>query len=251
MELTTFLFVIGFLLVIAGVAIYGGLRARRRAAFIEATPTSNIGMAQDGYCEFEGAIEAIDGPPVFAPLTHMPCAWYHAKLEKWDSGNRRRDASYTTIQESTSSAPILLRDASGACLVLPYSAEVTPTDKSVWTGPTAVPTDRNPPRVGPGENAGPSVTFSGSASPRYRYSEERIYVGDPLLVLGEFSRRQFESALEDDDEEDDDVDGEALEGEGDDATGDSEGDKATPRTTPTRTMPSTKRTGTTPLVPRN
>ena len=53
-----------------------------------------------------------------------------------------------TIQESTSSAPILLRDASGVCLVLPYSAEVTPTDKSVWTGPTAVPTDRNPPRVG-------------------------------------------------------------------------------------------------------
>ena len=89
------------------------------------------------------------------------------------------------------------------------------------------------------------MTFSGSASQRYRYSEERIYVGDPLLVLGEFSRRQFESDLEDDDEEDDDVDDEAPEGEGDAATGDSEGNKATTRTTPTRTMPSTKPTGTT------
>ena len=49
-------------------------------------------MAQDGYCEFEGTIEAIAGPQVIAPLTHLPCAWYHAKLEKWD-GTRRRDAS--------------------------------------------------------------------------------------------------------------------------------------------------------------
>jgi hypothetical protein len=42
-------------LVAAIALIVAGLRARQRAALIEATPTSNIGMATDGYCEFEGA----------------------------------------------------------------------------------------------------------------------------------------------------------------------------------------------------
>ncbi len=42
-------------LVAAIALIVAGLRARQRAALIEATPTSNIGMATDGYCAFEGS----------------------------------------------------------------------------------------------------------------------------------------------------------------------------------------------------
>ena len=230
MELTTFLFVTGFLLVVAGVAIYGALHARRRAALIKATPTSNIGMAQDGYGEFEGTVEAIDGPPIVAPLTHTPCAWYHARLEKWAKGGRSSEGGYSTVEESTSGAPIMLRDATGVCLVFPYGAEVTATDKSQWTGATAVPADRNPEKVGPAGSLSQGFVVSGTTNTTFRYFEERIYIGDPLLVLGEFSQRQFESDEEDldeDDLDDDDVTEDADAGEsGDSADADGDSNRA-------------------------
>jgi hypothetical protein len=203
MDTTAFLFVNAFLLAIASVAIYASLHARRRAALVKATPTSNIGMAQDGYCEFEGTVEAIDGPPVISPLTRIPCAWYHARLQRWNRGGRNSDGSYVTIEEATSGAPIMLRDSTGVCLIFPYGAEVTPTDKSQWTGPTAQPADRNPPKVGPEGALSQGFTVSGTANTKYRYFEERIYIGDPLLVLGEFTRRQFEAAEEDEEDVED------------------------------------------------
>ena len=206
MALVPFLFVNGFLLVFAGVLIFGALHARRRAAVVKATPTSNIGMAQDGYCEFEGTVEAIGGKPILAPLTQTPCAWYHAKLEKWERRGGNQKSGYVAIQEATSNAPIMLRDATGVCLVFAYGADVTPTDKSQWTGPTPNPSDRNPERVGPSGSLSQSFTVSGTANTKYRYFEERIYVGDPLLVLGEFSRRQFEPDEEDDVDDVDDMD---------------------------------------------
>lgn len=200
MALVPFLFVNGFLLVFTGVLIFGALHARRRAAVVKATPTSNIGMAQDGYCEFEGTVEAIGGTPILAPLTQTPCAWYHAKLEKWERRGGNQKSGYMTIQDSTSSAPIMLRDATGVCMVFTYGADVTPTDKSQWTGPTPTPSDRNPERVGPTGSLSQGFTVSGTQT-RDRYFEERIYVGDPLLVLGEFTRRQFEPDVEEDEDD--------------------------------------------------
>ena len=120
MALVPFLFITGFLLAMAAVAIFAGLHARSRAALVKSMPTSNIGMAQEGYCEFEGTIEAIGGAQVIAPLTLTPCAWYHAKLEKWDAGARNRTATWQTVRESTSGSPLLLRDATGVCIVFPY-----------------------------------------------------------------------------------------------------------------------------------
>jgi hypothetical protein len=176
MELVPFLFIIGFLLVVAGIIIFAGLHARRRAALIKATPTSNIGMADDGYRELEGTAEAIEGQTVTAPLTSSPCVWYHARVEWWQrtSSGSNTSSDWRTIQETTSNAPILLRDATGVCLVFPFMAEVTPTDKSQWTGDSSVPTDRNPPRLGPTESTTPIMQVHGGPSSRFRYSEERI-----------------------------------------------------------------------------
>lgn len=108
----------------------------------------------------------------------------------------------------TSNTPFLVRDATGVCLVEPDGAEVTPTDKSVWYGATAMPQDRNPARVGPGESATGMVKVSGGPNSRYRYSEERIYAGNPLLVLGEFTTERHKAAFgaagdEDDADEED------------------------------------------------
>lgn len=192
-----------------------GRQARRRAALVQAMPTTNIGMAVDGYVEFEGRTEAVDGPPLVTPLTGQPCAWYHAQVRK-DVGTRHKQSGdgWSTIYEATSAAPFLLRDGTGVCAVHPYGADVTPTDKSVWYGATPIPSDRNPAKVGPTESAEGMVTVQGTSDTKYRYFEERIYLGDPLLVLGQFTRAR-PAAGDDADEEDSDldVDEDADEGE--------------------------------------
>jgi hypothetical protein len=189
--LGVFLAMVGIFVLMAGVAVFAGWRARQRGALVAATPKSNIGMAEDGYRQFEGTAEAIAGMSVVAPLTNSPCLWYHAKVEEWtrmldrDSSTRKWD--WATIKEVASEAPFVLRDATGSCVVYPYDAEATPTDKSLWYGATSDPEDRNPARVGPGEAAKPMVEVSGGPNSKYRYSEERIYAGNPLTVQGRFA----------------------------------------------------------------
>ncbi|MGD9906475.1 MAG: hypothetical protein AB7U83_23665, partial [Vicinamibacterales bacterium] len=112
-------------------------------------------------------------------------------------------------REWTCGAPFLVRDSTGACVVDPHRAEVTPTDKSVWYGAAETPTDRNPAKVGPTESATGMVEIAGTPNTKYRYSEARVYAGDPLLVLGEFTSGRFAPA--DEEEEDDDVVAEDVE----------------------------------------
>jgi hypothetical protein len=95
--------------------------------------------------------------------------------------------------------------------VYPFGAEVTPTDRSVWLGPTAVPVDRNPERHLLTDLPAVTGEVAGGPNGRFRYTEERIYPGDSLLVLGHFNSGRFASSASDDDEE---VVGEAGEGEG-------------------------------------
>jgi hypothetical protein len=176
-------------LFMTGVAVFAGVRARRRAALIKATPKSNIGMADDGYREFEGTIEAIKGRALTSPLTKSPCVWFHAKVEESVPAKNVKTSGpiWQVVKEVTSSDAFLMRDATGACVVYPNCAEVTATDKSLWYGATKEPTDTNPPKVRPGESAKPMVEVQGGPNSKFRYSEERIYSGDPLFVLGDFA----------------------------------------------------------------
>lgn len=187
-SLLEFMIMVVIPLVIAAVLIYAGMRARRRAALITSTDKSNIGMANDGYRAFEGTIEAIDGKPVTSPLTKSACVWFNAKVEEsvGPRTNTKVARHWRVLNESTSRTRFLVRDSTGVCVVHPEDADVTPTDRSVWYGATTEPTDRNPLKVGPGES--PSPGFQNLAGPdtRYRYSEERIYAGDSLFVLGTF-----------------------------------------------------------------
>ena len=188
-SLLEFLMMVVVPLAIAAALVYGGVRARQRAALIKSIPKSNIGMADDGYREFEGTIEAIEGGSATSPLTKSSCVWFHAKVEESvaSRSNYKIGRHWRVLNETTSRARFIVRDSTGACVVYPEDADVTPTDRSVWYGATIEPTDRNPLKVGPGES--PSPDFQNLAGPdtRYRYSEERIYAGDPLVVLGKFT----------------------------------------------------------------
>ena len=104
------------------------------------------------------------------------------------------------VRDWTSGAPFFVRDGTGVAIVDPDRAEVTPTDKSQWTGKTERPVDRNPTKVKPTESA--HGAFEIAVTGDYRYSEERIYVGDPLLVLGEVRTHTFDAADDEVDEAD-------------------------------------------------
>jgi hypothetical protein len=217
-EVPTGVFVVMILVLVgmAGVAAAAGWHARQRAALVERMPTSPIAFAHDGYREFEGVVEAIGGEPLRSPLTGSPCCWYHARVERWISrtGNSGH-SGWSEVRDVVSSAPFLVRDASGACVVHPHGAEVTARDRSIWTGAREWPDDRNPPRMPITESATGLVQVSGGSDARYRFTEERICAGDPLLVLGEFSSGRF--AASDADDEDDAADEDVV---ADDAVGD-------------------------------
>jgi hypothetical protein len=174
-------------------AVYVGLRTRARIRLLAETPTALVAAAGDGRRAFEGRAEALEGASLAAPLTGAACCWYEAKVERYvPSTSTDKTGSWRTVRAATSSEPFLLRDASGACVVLPDGAEVTPTDRSLWHGTTLVPSDKNPPRVGPGESAQGMLRIEGFSG-GYRYSEARIHPGDPLLALGDFTAAPWDA----------------------------------------------------------
>jgi len=107
----------------AAVAAFAGWRARRQAALLTATATVPIGMATDGYRELQGHVEAVGGEHLVAPLTGTPCCWYEAQVEHWTrtmTGSKKFE--WQTVRSVTSSAPLLVRDATGVCAVPAYGA---------------------------------------------------------------------------------------------------------------------------------
>jgi len=213
LPLPMFLFMLAFPLAMTGICVYAGIHARQRAALVKAVMTSQIRTAKPGYVEFSGKVEAVDQRTLTAPLTKSPCCWYHVRVEKYEKRGSNKSAEWSTLRDESSYAPFLVRDATGVCAVDPHGAEVTPTDKSLWYGATEEPEDRDPPRVGPMESAKGWVEISGGTNSKYRYSEERIYEGDRLFVLGMFSKSSPQR--EEDEEDDIAVDGEDFEADPD------------------------------------
>lgn len=182
-------------LAMAALAVYAGLAARRQARIVNATPVTRIGMAEDGYRTFEGTAQAIGGQTLNAPLTGSECVWFSARVEQRTQRRSARSdhSTWTAVRELTSTAPVLVRDATGACIVRVHRADVTPCDKSRWTGSSLEPEDRNPPRLGPLDPLDSMVQVTGWSDHQFRYTEMRIYPGDQLMVTGLFASHRFDA----------------------------------------------------------
>lgn len=189
---------------LAAAAAFAGWRARRQTTLLTETPSTLIGMTTDGYRQLRGQVEAVAGETLRAPLTGAPCCWYEARVERWTRAtSTSKQFFWETVRSVTSTAPLLVRDATGLCAVHVYGGEVTPTDRSQWTGATLEPEDRNPPRHGTADAPSGLLQIGGRRPSVYRYTEARIYAGDPLLVLGRFINRRFEAPDDDDDWDED------------------------------------------------
>jgi hypothetical protein len=78
------------------------------------------------------------------------------------------------VDRGASDASFLLQDDTGACLVDPRGAEVTPSERQVWYGSDSWPT-------------APYSTGLGALGGNYKYVEQRIREADSVCVLGELA----------------------------------------------------------------
>lgn len=161
------------------VGLYFALRNLIRARIIEDTPTAKIRSAYQGYVELAGQAQLLDGVPIISPLTGSQCCWYRYTIE----ANESKD--WRTVEHGLSDNLYLLRDETGECIIDPEGAEVSPTDRSVWYGHNQKPEERNPRRFRLNQGSGLKLIAS-PVRGRYRYTEECIYPGDRLYVIGLF-----------------------------------------------------------------
>ncbi|MDM8347515.1 GIDE domain-containing protein [Pseudomonas sp. sp1636] len=138
------------------------------------TPTSKIRSAAQGYAEFYGVLVAQANAQVRAPLTGKPCLWWRFKIEQHQSSGKSR--SWRVVESGSSEAWLCLHDGTGDCLIDPRGAEVRPAIREVWQGSLRHP-------MGPAKSG--LLSWLGSGK-RYRYSEERLQVGQPLYAIGDF-----------------------------------------------------------------
>lgn len=180
---------LGVLSVLATGCFYGAFVFLKRSRLIIDTPTAKIRSAAQGFIELEGTARFNTDNPLMAPLTDSPCCWYRYEIEK------KSGKDWRTIESGSSEEPFVIEDETGRCIVLPKGASVTPTDQSAWYGSSQQPTDRNPSRhpvtaASSGFNLKiykGSRGFTSNMFNNYRYSEQRIYDGDPIYAIGHFS----------------------------------------------------------------
>lgn len=149
------------------------LRRLAQARYLLDTPTSKIRSAAQGYVELYGVLHELPGSSIAGPLSGVPCLWWRFKIE--ESNDRGKTRGWQVLESATSEAWLRLADASGECLIDPAGAEVRPAVRQVWEGDTRHPMGK--------PVSGLRAWLGGK---RYRYTEERLHVGQPLYAIGDF-----------------------------------------------------------------
>lgn len=170
-------FLLTVLFVGAGVCLFAALRMFHRARLIEDMPTSKIRSCSQGYVELHGTAKWMEGPEIHAPLSGQPCVWYSFSVEEYVAHSKHK---WRRVNSGISDQLFLLEDDTGACVIDPDKAEVTPSSIMTWFG-----NERLVPRThtSPLDVLGNTLFQSGE---KYRYTERRIDLYESLYAIGEF-----------------------------------------------------------------
>ncbi|MCR4301513.1 MAG: E3 ubiquitin ligase family protein [Sulfuricaulis sp.] len=173
---------IGVALLAAGCA-YTSWRTWRNVShirLIEDTPTARIRSAPQGYVELEGMGKLMDGPPIIAKLSGLPCVWYRYQIEQQVKIHYKGHAQtrWEVIEKDESTETFWLQDETGRVVIDPEGADVSPRHKDRWRSSSSLGGIARRP-------AGVSNFFtSHSGHGSYRLTEERINNGERLYALG-------------------------------------------------------------------
>jgi hypothetical protein len=147
---------------------------------IEDTPTAKIRSAHQGYVELEGTGRLMDGPPIIAKLTGLPCVWFRYKIEQQVKTHYKghTQTRWEVIDKGESAETFWLEDETGRVVIDPEGADITPRHKDSWRSSSMLGGPlRRPASVS-------SFFTSNTGSGSYRLTEERINSGERLYALG-------------------------------------------------------------------
>ncbi len=151
----------------------------KKARYLLDTPTSKVRSAAQGYVELYGVLKEGSGQQR-APLTGEPCVWWSFAIDE-QIRNGKNNQRWQQVEKASSAALLCLNDGTGDCLIDPQGAQVFPLTKQVWYGST-----RHPQQALPRQNILQSML---SGVKRYRYTEQRLHVNEPLYAIGDFVTR--------------------------------------------------------------
>jgi hypothetical protein len=155
--------ILGALALASGISLYGVLYYGRRAWRLADTPIARIRSAPQGYVELYGRAGLLPGPPILAPLSALPCAWFRYRVEERSEGGRWRP-----LDQGDSDSLFVLDDGTGQCVIDPEGADFIKTRRDIWYGsPNGARTH--------------ALWGIGAA---YRYTEQRILPGEELHAIG-------------------------------------------------------------------
>lgn len=143
---------------------YGALYYGRRAWRLADTPIARIRSAPQGYVELYGHARLMAGPPILAPLSLLPCAWYRYQVE--EQCNRR----WQTVDSGESDSLFLLDDGTGRCVINPEGADFIKIRRDVWYG----------------NESGARTHALWGMGAAYRYTEQRLMPGEEVHMIGWF-----------------------------------------------------------------
>jgi E3 Ubiquitin ligase len=135
--------VVGFgVAALATGALVAGWMAWRsfyKVRLIEDTPTSKARSAAQGYVELQGHARQLDGAPLVAPLSSLPCVWFRYKVEEQVTVHNSKGIAqneWRTVDHGESIETFWLEDDTGRVVVDPEGGEITPAHKDVWRAGT-------------------------------------------------------------------------------------------------------------------
>ena len=151
----------------------------KKARYLLDTPTSKVRSAAQGYVELYGVLKEGAGQ-LNAPLTGEQCVWWSFSIdEQVRSG--KNNTRWQSVEKASSAALLCLNDSTGDCLIDPQGAHVIPLNKQVWYG-----SERHPRHELKRKNILEAML---TGLKRYRYTEQRLHVNEPLYAIGDFVTR--------------------------------------------------------------
>lgn len=150
-----------------------------KARTIEDIPTAKARSAPQGYVELEGAGRLMDGPPIVAPLSGLPCVWFRYRIEEQITTEHRghTQTRWQTVDKGVSTEVFWLEDDTGRVAVDPEGADVTPKHKDVWLSRSLTGGINYPAYI-------TSFLATHPGPNPYRFTEERINPGERIYALG-------------------------------------------------------------------
>ena len=185
---TVFLVMLAIPTAITGVGLFVARRTLWQMKALRSATVISPDQARLGYFRLEGNAALSSTKIIKAPLTRAPCIWYRIKVEEWRRSSSDQKHDWRTIRDEESEANFIVAGKGAELLADPWKADITCTDKSLWYGARKEPDELNPPRYPPWQNPkgdGLQIEISGTPNRQFRFTEERIYAGDPIFVLGE------------------------------------------------------------------